>query len=82
MRFSSISGTTSATVASATRPSERTRKSRRWGEAFLPSPKLLQICQASLNATPAPQRSPQGYVLPGSRGWTSTSAPGRSGPIV
>ena len=36
------------------------RKSRRWGEAFLPSPKLLQICQASLNATAAPQRSAQG----------------------
>ena len=47
-----------------------------------PSPKLLQICQASLNATPAPQRSTNGYPLPGSLGWTTTSASGSSGPIV
>ena len=44
------------------------------GRGRLPSPKLLQTCQASLNATPAPQRSPQGYEPPGSRGWTITAA--------
>ena len=64
-RFSSESGTTSAIVASATSPRARTRKSRRRGEARLPSPKLLQTCQASLNATAAPHRSAPGCVAAG-----------------
>ena len=49
------------------------------GRGLLAVAKALQTCQASLNATAAPQRSAKGYWLPASRGWTITSAVGQVG---
>ncbi len=84
MRFSPVSGTISATVASATRPRERISHALNRSLTRPPSPSRNAISQASLNATPAPHRSPNGYAdaASGRRGCTTTAAGGRRSPGV
>ena len=81
IRFSPRSGTTSATVPIAAMPNASIRKSRIRAPARPPSPRSAATRHASLNATPAPHRSPNGAGSPpGSRGWTRAAAGGSSAP--
>ena len=78
-RFSSCRGTTSATSPSAASPTASNRNSRSSGVVFAPPLASRATSHASFKATPAPESSPNGYSLPGSRGWTSAAAAGRTG---
>ena len=75
MRFSPVSGTTSATVAMATslRNDSQTRRAFSGGHGSVAS----SAC-ASLNATPAPHRFLSGYGQSGRLGLSTASAGGSS----
>ena len=60
IRFSSTSGTTSATVPSVARPIPRKSISRSRGVTCFEPLARVAIAQASLKATPAPHSSPKG----------------------
>ena len=65
MRFSSKSGTTSATVPSAASRIASSRNSRSGGVTLALPHAFLHSAHASLNATPAPDRPPNGYDVAG-----------------
>ena len=57
MRFSPVNGTTSAMVPRAVRAVNSMRRARYWSETFSVPQTFWAMAQASLKATPAPQRS-------------------------
>src|SRR2546421_13114377 len=73
MRFSPVSGTTSATVASATR-------SRKWSGRFGDRPSAGTSAWTSLNATPLPQRGLSSEAQSGRRGAVTAGGGGGAGP--
>src|SRR5207245_795650 len=73
MRFSPVSGTTSATVASATR-------SRKWSGRWGDSPNAGTSACASLNATPVPHRSFSSDGQSARRGSSTAEAGGSASP--
>src|SRR5215216_2641749 len=77
MRFSSMSGTTSATVPMAARPTARIRKVFIVSPTFFVSLARWQSAQASFSETAAPHRPGKGYVEPGRPGCTIAATSGR-----
>ena len=70
MRFSSTSGTTSATVPIAASPTARIKNVRIASPTRFASLACWHSAQASFNATAAPHKPANGYVDPGNPGCT------------